>query len=77
MKKRPTESTLLRWAKEVKNGTASKTTKEKLVAYVWEVNRVTGFRPQRLMDAYFKVAHEFPCIGQKDALADKYFGKEK
>lgn len=55
----PSESTLLRWRREILKETASTEVKSKLVAYVRSCVRTLGFKPAKLMDAYLLVAHEF------------------
>ena len=60
--KTPTESTLLRWNRQIHAETATEATEKKLVDYVRHLNATTGFTPSLLMAAYYTVCerHPFP-----------------
>ena len=54
------ESTLLRWRRQILDGTATEATEFKLVAYVRDLNATTGFTPGLLMEAYYKIYEKYP-----------------
>lgn len=58
--KTPSESTLLRWNRQIKAGTSTEATEKKLVDYVRHLNATTGFTPALLMAAYYKIADCYP-----------------